>query len=129
MRLAISAPITVAAVMLLLSAQASAAEDCGTPIEASDGWITAAPTAQGLDPAVLCGIGPHFEPWKDADVHAVVVVRNGHLVYENTLPDKTKTSGRISGSRPMTRPWRMTSGRSAKALPRSPSASPSTAAG
>ena len=86
----------VAAVMLLLSAHASAAEDCGTPIEAADGWITAAPAAQGLDPVVLCGIGPRFEQWKDADLHAVVV-RNGKLVYEHYFTGQDEILGQDIG--------------------------------
>ena len=53
------------------------------PAELHDGWDVAAPEAQGLDPAVLCAIGPRFEDWKEANAHAVLVVRHGALVYEH----------------------------------------------
>lgn len=33
--------------------------------------------------ATLCRLGPRLRDWKEADVHAVLVVRRGKLVYEN----------------------------------------------
>jgi CubicO group peptidase (beta-lactamase class C family) len=72
-----------AAVLCLLPAFASAQEkDCGRPAELGDGWRVAAPAEQGLDPALLCAIGARFEAWKEGNVHAVLVVRKGALVYE-----------------------------------------------
>ena len=83
--------------MLLLCAPASAAEDCGAPINVSDGWHTTAPAAQGFDPAVLCGVGPRFEQWKEADLHAVVVVRDGKLIYEHYFTGQDAILGQSIG--------------------------------
>lgn len=63
----------------------------------ADGWDVAAPEAQRLDPAVLCAIGPRFEQWKEANVHAVVVARNGVLVYEHYFAGEDEKWGRPLG--------------------------------
>jgi CubicO group peptidase (beta-lactamase class C family) len=70
--------------------------DCGAPAVTNDGWQVAAPEQQGLDPKILCGIGPRFASWADADAHAVVVVRHGQLVYEHYFagPDEKLGSPR-----------------------------------
>ena len=52
------------------------------PPDLADGWPVSAPTCLDMDAAVLHGIGPHFDAWKEARVHAVVVARRGTLVYE-----------------------------------------------
>ena len=57
--------------------------DCGTPAPRDDGWDMADPTETGLDRTMLCRIGPRFEAWKEADIHAALVVRHGKLVYEH----------------------------------------------
>src|SRR5580692_3388694 len=62
-------------------AQSAPRPDCSAP-PASDGWQVAAPDAAGLDPTTLCGIGPRFKAWTAADIHSVLVVRHGKLVYE-----------------------------------------------
>jgi CubicO group peptidase (beta-lactamase class C family) len=54
-----------------------------TPAELGDGWPVAAPEEQGVDATILSGIGPHFEGWREACAHAVVVVRHGVLIYEH----------------------------------------------
>src|SRR5436190_9548873 len=48
----------------------------------SDDWAVATPAQQGLDPKLICAIGPGLAELKRADPHGVVVVRNGMLVYE-----------------------------------------------
>jgi CubicO group peptidase (beta-lactamase class C family) len=73
------------ALALLLSATAARAEDCPAPVDLNDGWPVSAPAAQGLDPALLCAIGPRFEAWTEANLHGVVVARHGSLVYEHYL--------------------------------------------
>jgi hypothetical protein len=57
--------------------------NCGVLIEIRDGWTIAAPEKEGLDPALICGIGPRLEGWTEADLHGVVIARHGVLVYEN----------------------------------------------
>ena len=63
--------------------QAAGAPACDPPAPRDDGWKVAAPATVGLDAAKLCALVPRFEAWKDADVHAVLVVRHGMLVFEH----------------------------------------------
>jgi CubicO group peptidase (beta-lactamase class C family) len=46
-----------------------------------DGWQIEKPENVGIDPAALCGIAARLKT-TDANVHAVVVVRHGKLVFE-----------------------------------------------
>jgi CubicO group peptidase (beta-lactamase class C family) len=81
-------------VLLLLPTLAIAQEkDCGKPTEINDGWRVAAPAEAGLDPALLCAIGPRFEAWKDANAHSVVIVRKGVLVYERYFAGEDERGG------------------------------------
>lgn len=54
---------------------------CGSPTALDDGWVTASPESVGLDGARLCGIAARLKE-READVHAVVIVRHGKLVFE-----------------------------------------------
>jgi hypothetical protein len=65
---------------LMVALPAMAAE-C-TPTDLHDGWAVAAPDQEGLDPALICGIGPRLEALKEAKAHGVVIARHGRLVYE-----------------------------------------------
>src|SRR5437660_10923347 len=58
---------------------------CGSPASLDDGWATASPESVGLDGARLCGIAARLKE-SDADVHAVVIVRHGKLVFEQYFP-------------------------------------------
>jgi CubicO group peptidase (beta-lactamase class C family) len=58
------------------------AAECGTPTDFHDGWPVAAPDQEGLDPALICGIGPRLEALKEAQAHGVVIARHGRVVYE-----------------------------------------------
>lgn len=74
--------------LCLLSAGLRAA-DCAPPADLRDGWAVAAPDSQGMDAAALCAIGRRFEAWKQANAHAVLVLRHDRLIYERyfTGPD------------------------------------------
>jgi CubicO group peptidase (beta-lactamase class C family) len=61
--------------------QGQTSPTCTPPEAIGDGWITAAPESVGLDSAQLCAIGARLK-FDEADVHAVVVVRHGKLVFE-----------------------------------------------
>ena len=78
-------------------AQTAAGPPCGVPPAMDDGWPVAAPDAVGLDPAVLCGIGRRFAAWTEADVHAVLVIRHGKLVYEHYFTGADETLGKAAG--------------------------------
>ncbi|MEH2514838.1 CubicO group peptidase (beta-lactamase class C family) [Bradyrhizobium sp. AZCC 1610] len=54
---------------------------CGSPTSIGDGWPTATPESVGLDGARLCGIAARLTA-TNANVHAVIVVRHGKLVFE-----------------------------------------------
>jgi CubicO group peptidase (beta-lactamase class C family) len=47
-----------------------------------DGWPAGVPEQHGLDPELIGAIGPRFEAWADANLHAILVVRHGVIVYE-----------------------------------------------
>jgi hypothetical protein len=87
--------------VLLQSGGAAEAEDCPTPADLHDGWTVSAPAAQGLDPALVCAIGPRFEAWTEASLHSVVVARHGALVYEHYLAGEDEQWG------PAARPGRL----------------------
>ncbi len=54
---------------------------CGSPTAIDDGWTTASPESVGLDGARLCTIAARLKQ-TEADVHAVVIIRHGKLVFE-----------------------------------------------
>jgi len=57
---------------------------CGPPTDLHDGWQTAAPAQEGLDPTTTCAISPALEKiWYVAHPNGVIVVRHGALVYEH----------------------------------------------
>src|SRR5262245_43109279 len=81
------------AAVVVLAASAAAAQThqfttdqrnlaCGSPTSLNDGWPTATPESVGLDGPRLCGIAARLAA-TNANVHAVVVVRRGKLVYEH----------------------------------------------
>ena len=79
-------------------AQSGPPADCGKPAVIDDGWEVTTPAAEGLDPAVLCGIGPRFQAWKEANVHSVVVIRHGKLVYERYFTGTDERLGQSLGT-------------------------------
>ena len=70
--------------LMALSVPASAEETkvCGAPVALNDGWTLAAQAEVGLDAAKLCELDSFIAQWPEANIHAVVVVRNGKLVME-----------------------------------------------
>jgi CubicO group peptidase (beta-lactamase class C family) len=54
---------------------------CGTPVVLGDGWPIAKPEEEGLDATRLCGIAARLKA-TEANVHGVVIVRHGKLVFE-----------------------------------------------
>jgi CubicO group peptidase (beta-lactamase class C family) len=77
--------------------QAGVTPACDPPAPRDDGWKVAAPATVGLDAATLCALVPRFEAWKDADVHAVLVVRHGTLVFEHYFKGADERWGRSLG--------------------------------
>jgi CubicO group peptidase (beta-lactamase class C family) len=52
------------------------------PVPDPDGWRVAAPEDVGLDGAVLGATGERFTAFTEANLHSLLVVRRGSLVYE-----------------------------------------------
>jgi CubicO group peptidase (beta-lactamase class C family) len=78
--------IGLAFVMCLASIPAVAersasTSDCGTSSKLNDGWLVDTPANAGLDASRLCATADWLKT-ANADVHAVVVIRHGKLVFE-----------------------------------------------
>ena len=74
--------LLLALLALGLPASAHDTKVCGAPVALNDGWSIAGQAEVGLDPAKLCQLDAVIAQWPKANVHSVVVVRNGKLVME-----------------------------------------------
>lgn len=72
----------------LLPAARTRAEDarCAAPADLADGWRVGAADAVGLDPVRLCSMAGFLDGVRGANVHSVLVVRRGRLVFEHYRP-------------------------------------------
>jgi CubicO group peptidase (beta-lactamase class C family) len=71
---------------------------CGSPASIGDGWPTATPESVGLDGERLCGIAARLQA-TNANVHGVVIVRHGTLVFEQYFPGYDEPWGMGEGRR------------------------------
>ena len=74
---------------------------CGSPVSLDDGWATGAPESVGTDGARLCTIAARLQ-LTGSDVHSVVVVRHGKLVFEQYFPGLDQPWGEPEGPRDFT---------------------------
>ena len=58
------------------------AAPCGVAADAGGEFQTTSLEQAGLDPAILCSLDENLNARNEANVHAVVVLRNGRLVFE-----------------------------------------------
>jgi len=58
---------------------------CGAPKVLADGWVVDTPEHVGLDGTRLCGIADRLKAF-DANVHSMVIVRHGKLIFEQYYP-------------------------------------------
>lgn len=79
----------------LLVAPGLAGAQCDPPATAVDDWRLSTPASAGMDGEKLCSLVPVFEKNKDANLHAVLVVRHGKLVFERYF---TGTDSPIDGA-------------------------------
>src|SRR5688500_7346010 len=97
------------AALFLFAASAAAAQTqelaigqrdlaCGSPTSLNDGWPTATPESVGLDGSRLCGIAAKLTA-TNANVHGVVIVRRGKLVFEQYFPGYDEPWGMGEGRR------------------------------
>lgn len=98
-RLLLFAPFAAMATLLPTAAAAA----CGPPPEAADGWAVAAPGAVGLDADRLCALVSRIEGWKQANTHAVLVVRHDKLVFEQYFSGADERWGTPLGDIPHSR--------------------------
>jgi CubicO group peptidase (beta-lactamase class C family) len=75
----------VLALIVTAAARAQTGVPCGIPAALDDGWTIATPESAGLDGTRLCGIRARMKEMQ-ADVHSVVIVRHGKLVFEQYYP-------------------------------------------
>lgn len=74
--------------------RAMAQTDCGVSIADADHWPVATLDSVGLASATLCPIVQRFDTWgKDNNLHSVVVVRHGSLVFERYFSGADETRG------------------------------------
>ena len=76
-----SLPFSLLAGSIATGTRPETSPACGTPTALDDGWTIASPESVGLDSARLCAIAARLKE-TDANVHAVVIVRHGKLVFE-----------------------------------------------
>ncbi len=69
---------------------------CGSPVALDDGWVTASPESVGLDGARLCGIRARMKEM-EADIHSVVIIRHGRLVFEQYYSGYDEPWGQAGG--------------------------------
>jgi CubicO group peptidase (beta-lactamase class C family) len=69
---------------------------CGSPTSLNDGWPTATPESVGLDGQRLCGIAAKLAATK-ANVHSVVIIRHGKLVFEQYFAGEDQLWGTDRG--------------------------------
>jgi CubicO group peptidase (beta-lactamase class C family) len=75
--------LIVVIAIALLPRLAQAQTDCARPSAGEDHWPVAAPESVGLSGATLCAMVTWLDDWKQSNVHAVLVVRHGALVFEH----------------------------------------------
>lgn len=69
---------------------------CGDPIGGIDSWQIASPESVGMSKAALCPMVKWLAESND-DVHAVLVVRHGKLVFEQYFTGADQHLGRSAG--------------------------------
>lgn len=85
-RLALVVGVGLALLSPALSPASAPADEptaCGAPVAGLDGWSIATPQSVGLEPRRLCALIGWLDGLRDANVHGVVVVRRGSLVFEH----------------------------------------------
>jgi CubicO group peptidase (beta-lactamase class C family) len=76
-----------------LPARAWAQTGCGVPAAGADRWSVATPESVGLASSTLCALVQRLDAWKEANVHSVLVVRHGRLVFEQYFSGADESRG------------------------------------
>jgi CubicO group peptidase (beta-lactamase class C family) len=91
--------LSLAATLMLATtaaAQGQTGTACGIATALDDGWTIAAPESAGRDGTRLCGIRARLKEM-DADVHSVVIIRHGRLVFEQYFSGYDEPWGQDGG--------------------------------
>ena len=75
--------LVLAVAIAVLPRSAMAQDACGTPSAGSDHWPVATIESVGLSAATLCPMVKWLSAWREGNVHSVLVVRHGKLVFEH----------------------------------------------
>ena len=70
---------------------------CGAPVATEDGWSIATPEDVGFDPAALCQWSERRIATPRDNIHAILVVRQGTLVFEHYYRGDDERGGRPLG--------------------------------
>jgi CubicO group peptidase (beta-lactamase class C family) len=89
-------PLVVSLALTLLP-HAAAAQSCGAPGAADDKWPVATPESMGLSSMTLCPLVQWLDGSKQNNVHAVVVVRRGAVVFEHYFSGSDEHWGQAVG--------------------------------
>jgi len=89
-------PLVVSLALMLLP-RVTAAQSCSAPVAADDKWPVATPESVGLSSATLCHLVQWLDGSKQNNVHAVVVVRHGALVFEHYFSGSDEQWGQAVG--------------------------------
>jgi CubicO group peptidase (beta-lactamase class C family) len=91
--------LTIAVMACFVSgpAQSQPAANCGVPIADQDEWKIAPPQSVGFDPSRLCQWVEHRVTTPIENIHAVLVVRHGELVFERYFTGDDERFGRPLG--------------------------------
>jgi CubicO group peptidase (beta-lactamase class C family) len=90
--------ILAALCVLVALVTAPAHAGCAPPEPGDDRWPVASAESVGLDGDKLCALVAKFADWTEANIHGVVVVRHGKLVFEHYFRGydlKARTSPRF----------------------------------
>jgi hypothetical protein len=91
------AALTASVEIAVVAQHAQAEAGCGAPRPAEDGWPVAEPETVDLDGATLCSMSTWLRGWKEGNIHAVLVVRSGALVFEQYFSGNDEHWGRAVG--------------------------------
>ena len=84
----------------ILPAYAEAPDGCGFPPARDDGWpVVSGNEDRLIDRAVLCRMADRLAGLSDPNIHAVLVVRGGRLVFERYFRGADEIPGRFFGPR------------------------------
>lgn len=93
----VAAAMAGTALQFPASAWGEVANTCGSPVEADGEWPTATPEGAGLNAALLCSLNQKLDASPEMNVHAVIVVKGGKLVYESYHAGEDQKWGRELG--------------------------------